>query len=67
MPSHVALLVAITSVKNSRLFSYSLAKYKISNEISQAVRWNVSLFRTQVYQERYQERYQEQSAWLSKE
>ncbi|CAG8449294.1 6787_t:CDS:1, partial [Scutellospora calospora] len=37
MPSHVALIIAIISVKNSRLCSYSLAKYKISNEISQMI------------------------------
>ncbi|CAG8776413.1 26464_t:CDS:2, partial [Racocetra persica] len=39
MPSHIAFIVAITSVKNNRLFSYGLAKYKISNEISQTIRW----------------------------
>ncbi|CAG8791370.1 21411_t:CDS:1, partial [Gigaspora margarita] len=39
MPLQIALLVAVTSVKNNRLFSYGLAKYKVSNEISQTVRW----------------------------
>ncbi|CAG8713806.1 43165_t:CDS:2 [Gigaspora margarita] len=39
MPLHVALLVAVTSVKNNRLFSHGLAKYKFSKEISQTVRW----------------------------
>ncbi|CAG8542619.1 1997_t:CDS:1 [Scutellospora calospora] len=39
MPSHVALLIAITFVKNGRLCSYGLAKYKISNETSQIIRW----------------------------
>ncbi|CAG8768672.1 7894_t:CDS:2 [Gigaspora margarita] len=39
MLSHVALLVAITSVKNNHLFSYGLAKYKISKEITQTIRW----------------------------
>src|SRR5260363_207572 len=39
MPSHVALLVAVTSVKNNRTFSYGLAKYKFSKEVSQIVRW----------------------------
>ncbi|CAG8727457.1 18521_t:CDS:2, partial [Gigaspora margarita] len=39
MPSHVALLVAVMSVKNNPLFSYGLAKYKVSNDISQTIRW----------------------------
>ncbi|RIB26793.1 hypothetical protein C2G38_2138137 [Gigaspora rosea] len=39
MTSHVALLVAITSIKNYHLFLYGLAKYKFSKEISQTVRW----------------------------
>lgn len=39
MPSHIALLVAVTSVNNNRLFLYGLAKYKILNENSQTVKW----------------------------
>ncbi|CAG8805756.1 2406_t:CDS:1, partial [Racocetra persica] len=39
MPSHIALIVAITSVKNSRSCSYGYAKYKISDETSQTIRW----------------------------
>ncbi|CAG8829969.1 21172_t:CDS:2 [Gigaspora margarita] len=39
MPLHVALLVAITSVKKQSLFSYGFAKYKFLKEISQTIRW----------------------------
>ena len=39
MPSHVALIVAITSVKNYRTCSYGLAKYKLSKDVSQTIKW----------------------------
>ncbi|CAG8646672.1 21810_t:CDS:2 [Gigaspora margarita] len=39
MPSHVALLVAVMSVKSNPFFLYGLAKYKVLNDISQTIRW----------------------------
>ncbi|CAG8825054.1 21115_t:CDS:2, partial [Gigaspora margarita] len=34
MPSHIALLAIIIIVKNNNLFSYGLAKYKVSKQTS---------------------------------
>ncbi|CAG8847713.1 45380_t:CDS:2, partial [Gigaspora margarita] len=39
MPSHVALLVVIISVKSSSLCSSGLAKYKLTKETSQMIQW----------------------------
>ncbi|CAG8817972.1 16745_t:CDS:1, partial [Racocetra persica] len=39
MPSHIALLIVISSAKNNRLCSYGLAKYKLSDQTSRNIRW----------------------------
>ncbi|CAG8458730.1 661_t:CDS:2 [Scutellospora calospora] len=39
MLSHLALLVIITTIKNNSLCSYSLAKYKLSEQTSYTISW----------------------------
>src|SRR5260364_441729 len=39
MPSHVALLVVIIFAKNGQSCSYGQAKYNLSKEGSQVIRW----------------------------
>ncbi|RIB18271.1 hypothetical protein C2G38_2185093 [Gigaspora rosea] len=40
MPSHIALLVVIISAKNGQSCSYGQAKYNLTKEGSQVIRWN---------------------------
>ncbi|CAG8758845.1 10123_t:CDS:1 [Dentiscutata erythropus] len=39
MPSHIALLAVIISIKNNSISSYGLAKYKPSEQTSRTIRW----------------------------
>src|SRR5260363_34433 len=39
MPSHIALLAVIITVKNNNLSSYGYAKYKVSEQTSRTIRF----------------------------
>src|SRR5260364_25360 len=39
MPSHIALLAVIITVKNNNLSSYGLAKYKVSKQTSRVIKF----------------------------